>query len=108
MEKFKTINDEENNDRDSDLSNKLDNFNKIFQNADNIVKINAYDVIDFYGILFCYLSSYDKYNFSKNIKYFSNGNLNILYEILILYNKHFKEPLTQELIFYICVCVYFL
>ena len=100
IEKFKAINDEENTDRDKDLENRLDTFKQIYKNADIIINKNGYDKINFYGIIFCYLSSYDKDNFSKIIKDFSNGNANILYEILIIYNKHFKEPLNQEPDFY--------
>ena len=78
----------------------LDNFNQIYSNADNIIKNNGYDPIHFYGILFCYLSSYDSDNFPKKIKEFSEGNADILYEILIIYYSHFKVPLNQDKEFY--------
>ena len=97
---FNEINDKENTDRDKELSAYLDIFNQIFSNADNIIKSHDYDSINFYGILFCYLSHYDKDNFSKIIKKFSEGNADILYEILITYYSHFKVPLNQDLEFY--------
>ena len=97
---FKEINEKENTDRDKELASNLDNFNQIYSNADTIIKNNGYDPINFYGILFCYLSYYDSLNFSAIIKEFSKGNAYILYEILIIYYSHFKTPLNQEKEFY--------
>ena len=65
---FNEINEKENTDKDKELAVYLDTFNEIYSNADNIIKNNCYNPIDFYGILFCYLSHYDKGNFSKIIK----------------------------------------
>ena len=63
MKAFKTINEDENNDKEeSDSADQLDFTNKIFKNSDNIITINGCDMIDFYGILFYHLSSYDKDN----------------------------------------------
>ena len=97
---FKEINEKENTDRDKELASNLDNFNQNYSNADTIIKNNGYDPINFYGILFCYLSYYDSLNFSAIIKEFSKGNAYILYEILIIYYSHFKTPLNQEKEFY--------
>ena len=97
---FNEINDKENTDKDKELSIYVDTFNQIYSNADDIIKDNGYDSINFYGILFCYLSNYDKDNFSKIIKGFSEGNADILYEILIIYYSHLKIPLNQDLEFY--------
>jgi len=73
IDTFREINDKENTDRDKELANELDNFNNIYLNAKNIIEENKYDPISFYGIIFCFLSSYDKENFSKIIKEFSEG-----------------------------------
>ena len=61
---------------------------------------NKYNPIHFYGILFCYLHYYDKANFPKMIEEFSEGNSEILYEILIQYYSHFMNPLKQNQKFY--------
>ena len=97
---FNEINEKEDIDRDKELTVYLDTINHIYSNADNIINNNGYDSINFYGILFCYLSYYDKDNFPKIIKEFSEGNADILYEILIIYYSHFKNPLNQDLEFY--------
>ena len=97
---FYEINEKENTDKDKELDIYLDTFLKIYSNADNIINKYGYKPITFYGILFCYLSYYDKENFSKNIKEFYEGNADILYEILIIYYSHFKNPLNQDSEFY--------
>lgn len=93
---FNKKNYEENTDRDKDLAIELNTFNNIYSNANSLIEENKYDAISFYGIIFCYLCSYDKENFSKIIKDFSEGNATVLYEILIIYYSHFNEPLNQD------------
>ena len=97
---FKKINEEENKDRDKELALELDTFKQIYSKAYSLIEENKYDPVSFYGVIFCYLSSYDKENFSEIIKNFSEGNSNILYEILIKYYSHFKFPLNQDFNFY--------
>ena len=100
LDTFKKINEKENTDRDKGLASKMETFKHIYEKADMIIENSGYDVINFYGILFCYLSSYDKDNFFKILKKFSEGNADILYEILITYYSHFKNPLNQNFEFY--------
>jgi len=97
---FNEISEKGNTDRSRELISNLDTFNLIYSNADNIIKNNGYDPINFYGILFCYLSYYNSGNFSTIIKEFSKGNVYILYEILIIYYSHFLTPLNQDKEFY--------
>ena len=97
---FKEISEEENADRDEDLAKELKIFNQIYSKANILIEESKYDSVSFYGIIFCYLSSYDKENFSEIIKNFSEGNSKILYEILITYYLHFKNPLNQDSKFY--------
>ena len=97
---FKEINNNENNDRDKNLAIELETFNQIYSNANNIIEENKYDPIGFYGIIFCYLCSYDKENFSNIINNFSEKNIKILYEILIIYHSHFNITLNKTLEFY--------
>ena len=96
---FKEINDEGNSDRDEDLALELNTFNQIYLNANSLIEESKYDPISFYGIIFCYLSHYDKENYSSIIKNFEGSN-KILYEILITYYSHFKNPLNQDSEFY--------
>ena len=100
LDVFREINEKGNADRDEELIAYLDKFNEIYSNAENIIKKNNYDSINFYGILFCYLYHYDKDNFPKLIEEFSEGNAEILYDILIIYYSHFKNSLNQNRDFY--------
>ena len=88
IEKFYDINENENSDRLNDLKKELKSFKDIYFKAKNILEEYKYNPIHFYGILFCYLHYYDKANFPKTIEEFSEGNSDILYEILIDYYSH--------------------
>ena len=100
IEIFYKINEDENTDKDDDLKKNLSIFNSIYKNGERILEQNKYNPTYFYGILFCYLNHYDKDNFPKKIKEFSEGNAKILYEILIQYYSHFTYPLNQNKDFY--------
>ena len=97
---FYNINEEENNDKVNDLKKEVKSFEDIYVNAREILEKNKYNPIYFYGVLFCYLHYYDKDNFPKMIEEFSEGNSDILYEILIQYYSHFMSPLKQSQNFY--------
>ena len=94
----------ENNDeskiKERDLKRDLKEIIDIYSNADEIIKQNEYNPVYFYGILFCYLHYYDEDKFPIMIKEFSEGNSNILYDILIKYDSHFINPLNQTKEFY--------
>ena len=100
IEIFYKINEEENTDKEKNLKKDLNVFNDIYLKAQKIIEENKYNPIYFYGILFCYLHYYDKNNFSAMIKNFSEGNADILYEILMKYYSHFMNPLKQNKEFY--------
>ena len=106
MEIFYQDNEIDNNDRDKHLEIYLSDFKDIYSNADKILEENKYNPIYFYGILFCYLNYYDKNNFIKIIKEFSEGNSEILYVILIQYYSHFKNPFYRNKEFYECFIKY--
>jgi len=99
MDVFKKINGKENLDKNEDLAEYLETFKQIYSDADNIKQENGYDSIKFYGILFCYLSHYDMNEFPNTIKKFYEGNNDIVFEILTIYNSHFKN-LNQDMNFY--------
>ena len=96
IEIFFRINEQENNDKGPDLKKYLKSFKDIFSRTRDIFDENNYNPIHFYGILFVYLHFYDEKNFVKIIEEFSEGNANILYEILIHYYLHFINPLKQK------------
>ena len=96
MKIFFEINDKENNDKEKDLNKDLKSFQYIYSKAEEIISEKKYDPIHFYGVVFSYLHYYDKKNFSGLIKKFSDGNADILYEILIKYSSHFIYPLNQD------------
>ena len=105
MEKFKEANinikeNENNMDINKDLEKYKSFFTLISLEADNIIKNNGYDPIQFYSIILCYLNYYDYGTFLKmfNILYIQNKN--ILYEILLIYFSHFLNPINQDLDFF--------
>ena len=100
IEIFNKINEEENKDREKDLKKDLVSFNSIYSKAEDIVNVNKYNPIYFYGILFSYLHYYDKEHFPKMIEKLWEGNAGNLYEILIQYYSHFMHPLNQSQKFY--------
>lgn len=100
IEIFYEINEKENDDKENDLKKEVKFFEDIYSNSLNILEENNYNKIHFYGLLFCYLHYYNKDNFPKMIEEFSEGNSDILYEILIHYYLHFIYPLKQSQKFY--------
>ena len=100
---FKKINEvnkyEKNMDRDEDLSKYLSTIITISSEADKIIKINDYNPIDFYGIILSYLNYYNYENFQKYFAILYEKDCNILYEILLLYNSNFLNPINQDIIF---------
>ena len=100
MNTFEKINNKENTDKDKDLAEYLDTFTQIFTNSEDFIQKNGYKDTQFYGILFCYLSNYNKEGFPKIVENFYEGHHDIIYEILTIYHSHFENPLNQDLNFY--------
>ena len=107
LEKFYEINvnikenDKKDNNSNSDRNEKLgDQFNslmvKIESESESIIKENAYNSIHFYGILICYLNYYDYNTFENCINKLYNQKREVLYEILLVYNLHFFNPVKKE------------
>ena len=88
---------DKNMDRDSFLEKHKKIFNSIISEANNY-KNNS---IEFYGIILCYLNFYDYDNFSKIINELCKNNLEVLFEILLIYNSHLKyHPINQNFDFF--------
>ena len=101
MEKFKEMNikikeKEKNLEKNKDLENYNKNFNQISSEADKLIKTNDYDPIQFYGIILCYLNNYDNKNFIKIFNKLFKENLEVLYEILLIYAPNLNS-MNQKL-----------
>ena len=98
MKKFKEMNlhqkdNEKNMDRESFLEKNKSIFNSIISEAGSY----NYNTVEFYGVILCYLSFYDKDNFSKIINELCKNNLEVLFEILLIYNSHLKyHPINRN------------
>ena len=106
MEKFKEVNsnpkeNEKNMDRKKSLEQYQQTFIKIASDADELIKKNDYKAENFYGIILCYLNYYDIKTFSIYVKKLFNENKSVLFEILITFNPHFKNPIEENLEFFI-------
>ena len=105
IKKFREINEnpkenEKNMDRKSFLKKYTSDFNKIITEADKLVSNNNYESIEFYGIILCYLNYYDFDNFCLIMNNLFNKKPENLYEILLIYNAHFKYPINQDFEFF--------
>ena len=105
LNSFRKMNEDPKNngknlDRKPFLSRYLDDIKKVIDNADALIEKNKYDTIEFYGIILCYLNSYDYDSFSSIIKELFKNKKDELFEILLIYNSHFKNPLNQNDIFF--------
>jgi len=102
---FKKMNEnpkdnEKNMDRKSCLRDYSSKFRLIKSEADKIIDKNNYNLKEFYGIILCYLNYYDFKTFSSVINDLYTKKPEDLYEILLIYNSHFKYPINQNLDFF--------
>jgi len=105
LQAFKKINQnskdmEKNKDRKIHLKDYISKFNSIKSEADKIIKDNNYNYIEFYGVVLCYLNYYDYESFISVVNELYNKKPEDLYEILLIYNAHFKPQINQEFGFY--------
>ena len=102
LKKFNEMNinqkdNEKNMVRDSFLEKHKNIINSIISEADNY----KYDAIEFYGVVLSYLNFYDYDNFSKIINELFKSKAEKLFEILLIYNSHFKfHPINQDFDFF--------
>ena len=74
-------------DRNNDLYDYKSFFNIILTEADNLIKDNKYNTVEFNGIIFSYLNKYDKENFIKILIDLSKTHQEDIYEIMIAYRS---------------------
>ena len=89
-------------DRKSYLKEFLEKCIEIKNNAKKLIYDNNYNSRTFYAILLCYFNYYDYKNFSATFNELSKQKpeLEDLYEILIIYYSHFKNPINQNYDFF--------
>ena len=75
-------------------------FIEISSNSDKLIYENCYNVIDFYGIVLCYLNYYDTEQFNKIMEKLSKEKPEYLYEMLLIYSVHFINPINLNDDFY--------
>ena len=94
------IENEKNKNNNINKDDKLAQFKpliiKIAENSENYIKSYGYNLVQFYGILVCYLNFYDYNAFEDCINKIYRKNSKILYEILIIYYSHFIKPLKKD------------
>ena len=105
LKAFKNINENQKDKNNMDVEPCLKEytlkFNLIISEADKLINNNDYEIVEFYGIILCYLNYYDYDKFSSIVNELFNKKPKDLFEILLKYNAHFKNQLNQkELFFY--------
>ena len=88
-------------DRNKDLEKYIDTFKGISSEAENVIKANGYDPIQFYGIILYYLNYYDHTNFIEVLKKIFAENSEVLYEILLVYHSYFLNSINQDFDFFV-------
>jgi hypothetical protein len=91
---------EKNMDRKLCLRDYTSKFKLLISEADKIIDKNNYNLKEFYGIILCYLNYYDFMTFSSVINDLYTKKPEDLFEILLIYNAHFKYPISQNLDFF--------
>lgn len=104
LKSFKNMNknpkeNAKNMDKPKFLEKYVSKFIQMKNEADKIIENNDEYFIDFYGIILCYLNYYNYENFSSTVDELNKKNANNLYEILLTYKDHFKNPIYQNLEF---------
>ena len=83
-------------DRKSDLEKYKSTFIEVASKAKQLIEKNDYDIIDLYGIILCYENFYDYNYFLLIVDSLYNEMPEILYEILIIYDIQFINPINQK------------
>ena len=92
LKNFELPEDKSQIDKEDYLSDYSSQINTILSEAPKIITDNDYNSIDFYGIILCYLNSYDEENYSKLIKNLYEEQPNNLFDIMLKYSSHFSSP----------------
>ena len=104
MEKFKEMNgnpkeNDKNLDRKDYLKDYTSKFIDIVSEAEQLKSDYNYEPIDFYGVIVCFLNYYDYKNYSSIEDKLFCEKKEVLFDILIIYNKHILNKINQNLDF---------
>ena len=98
LQAFREMNsDPKSNDKNLDRKKYLEEYKDDFEPiALNNLDTKEYNIIELYGIILCYLNFYDENNFRKTFEDLFRQKKEDLYEILLIYNTHFKKQINQD------------
>jgi hypothetical protein len=89
----KDIKNEKIMDKNEGLKHYISTFSNISSQAENLIENNDYDIVQFYGIILCYLNNYDYENFKKYFIKLYKNNYKDLFEILLTYDSVLLNPI---------------
>lgn len=84
-------------DKKENLNNYIAIFSNISSEADNLIRNNGYDSIQFYGIILFYLNYFDYENFKKYFIKLYKDECEVLYKIVLTYDWNVLNPMVQDL-----------
>ena len=87
--------DEKNKEKKDFLREYTSKFESIAYDAEEIIKNNKYNAVDFYGIILSYLNYYDFKKFSEIVNALSDKKPEELYDILLIYHSHFINTIKK-------------
>ena len=104
IKKFRDMNgkpkeNDKNIDRKDYLREYTSKFIDIVSEAEKLIKDNGYEPIDFYGIILCFLNYYDYKNYSVIEDKLFDIRKEVLFNILLIYNKHLLNKINQNIDF---------
>jgi len=88
--------DEKNKEKKDFLREYTSKFESIAYDAEEIIKNNKYNAVDFYGIILSYLNYYDFKKFSEIVNALSDKKPEELYDILLIYHSHFINTIKKN------------
>ena len=77
------------------LQKYIEDFNNIYDNLDNLID-DSLNLIDFYGIIFCYLNNINNEKFLEIFRKIYKKNKEIFFNILLKYKYYFKNQINME------------
>ena len=81
---------------DKELGKYKDDLITIYESYNNSKKNYTLENCDFYGLLFCYFNNYDHQKFLELFQKLFNNSKDIVFEILLIYTFHLKNPLFEN------------
>ena len=73
-----------------------DTFQDICDKSENKIKENQDIIIDYYGLILCYLNNYNFPKFSEIVNHLYAQDSTILFQILLTYKSYFKKDIKVD------------